>query len=176
MAAKAYVLRHTETGHLAASPHTWHFKEGKNMQVNRTSLTLSAVAIAAVLALSACDNAGQDQTAGQKVDAAINTMEKKADTVGAEMKEGMEAAKLGATKALDSAADTARDGAITTQINADLARDPELSALKINVDTMDGTVVLKGVAPNDAAKERAAAKAQAVTGVKKVDNQLRVGS
>jgi len=146
------------------------------MQSNRTNLTLSAVAIAAVLALSACDKAGQDQTAGQKVDAAISTMEKKADTVGTELKEGMATAKEGAAKAIDSAADTARDGAITTQINADLARDPELSAIKIDVDTMDGAVVLKGVAPNDSAKERAAAKALAVTGVKKVDNQLRVGS
>ncbi len=146
------------------------------MQATRTSLALSAVAIAAALALSACDKATQDQTAGQKVDAAISTMEKKADTAGAQMKEGMETAKVDASKAVDNAADTVRDGAITTQINADLARDPELSALKIDVDTMDGAVVLKGVAPTDAAKERAAAKALAVAGVKKVDNQLRVGS
>lgn len=150
------------------------------MQTNRSTLTLSAVAIAAVLALSACDNAAQDQTAGQNVDSAVSTMEQKADTVGAKMKEGMETAKETAKETagnvIDSATDTARDGAITTQINADLARDPELSALKIDVDTVDGTVVLKGVAPSDAAKERAAAKALAVAGVKKVDNQLHVGS
>ena len=86
------------------------------------------------------------------------------------------AAKDGAQTAMDNASDTARDAAITTQINADLARDPELSALKIDVDTTDGKVVLNGTAPNDAAKERAAAKALAVAGVTAVDNRLRVGS
>lgn len=145
------------------------------MYLYRSSLTLSVLAIAATLALSACDKPGQDRTAGQKVDAAIGTMEKKADTVGAEMKQGAEAAKQAAANVIDGAADKARDAAITTQINTDLARDPELSALKIDVDTVDGKVILHGAAPNVAAKERAATKAQAVAGVKSVDNQLRVG-
>lgn len=146
------------------------------MQKTHTRLTLTALACTAVLALAACDNRNTDQTAGQKVDAAISTMEKKADEVGADVKQGMEQAKDGAVTAMDSVSDKARDAAITTQINADLARDPELSALKIDVDTSDGKVVLKGTAPNDAAKERAAAKALAVAGVTAVDNQLRVGS
>lgn len=145
------------------------------MQKPQTRLTMTAIAFAAVLALGACDSGQPEQTAGQKVDAAINTMEKKADAVGTEVKQGAEAAKDGAVAAADSVADTARDAAITTQINADLARDPELSALKIDVDTTAGKVVLKGSAPNDAAKERAAAKALAVAGVTAVDNQLRVG-
>ncbi|MCZ4315210.1 BON domain-containing protein [Comamonadaceae bacterium G21597-S1] len=138
--------------------------------------TMTAIACAALLALAACDNGAPEQTAGQKVDAAINTMEQKADAVGAEVKQGVETAKEGAQSAIDNASDTARDAAITTQINADLARDPELSALKIDVDTTDGKVVLKGSAPSDAARERAAAKALAVAGVTAVDNQLRVGS
>ncbi len=138
--------------------------------------SLAALACAALLGLAACDKAGPTTTTGEKVDAAITTMEKKADTVAAEVKQGAEAVKSSATQAMDSAADKARDAAITTQINADLARDPELSALKIDVDTVAGKVVLKGSAPNDSARERAAAKAQAVSGVTQVDNQLRVGS
>lgn len=138
--------------------------------------TATAIACAAVLALAACDNRNGDQTAGQKVDAAIATVEKKADTVGADVKQGVEAAKDATAKAVDNAADMARDAAITTQIHADLARDPELSTLKIDVDTTQGKVVLKGTAPSDAARERAAAKALAVAGVVAVDNQLRVGS
>ncbi len=138
-------------------------------------LTMTAAACAAFLALAACDNKQPDQTAGQKVDATINAAEKKADAVGVQVKQGVEAAKDGAATAMDSAAAKARDAAITTQINADLARDPELSALKINVDTTDGKVVLMGSAPTDVARERAAAKALAVSGVTAVDNQLRVG-
>lgn len=157
-------------------------------------LTATALACAAMLTLAACDNrntdqtagagqpAGQavdrpaEQTAGQRVDSAISTMEQKADAVGTEMKQGVEAAKDGAAAAIDTATQTARDAAITTQINADLARDPELSALKINVDTSNGKVVLKGTAPTATAKDRAAAKAMAVAGVIAVDNQLRVDS
>jgi hypothetical protein len=145
------------------------------MQYPTTRASVITIACAAVLALAACENRQTNQSAGQKVDAAINTMEKKADAVGAEVKQGVEAAKDATAKAVDSAADTARDAAITTQIHADLARDPELSTLKIDVDTTQGKVVLKGTAPTDAARERAAAKALAVAGVVAVDNQLRVG-
>ena len=147
------------------------------MQNHHFSLTLSTAAIAATLVLSACgDKPGPDTSAGQKVDAAISTMEKKAESVSADVKQGAEAVKEATTKAVDNAADMARDAAITTQVHADLARDPELSTLKINVDTIDGKVLLKGTAPNDAAKARAEAKALAVVGVVSVDNQLRVGS
>ena len=142
----------------------------------KTHLSLAALACATLLGLTACDKPSPQATTGEKVDAAINTMEKKADAVGAEVKQGMETAKDSAAKAMDTAADKARDAAITTQINADLARDPELSALKIDVDTVAGKVVLKGTAPNDAARDRAASSAQAVNGVVSVDNQLRVGS
>lgn len=141
---------------------------------HRTALT--ALACAAALALAACDNRSEEQTAGQKVDAAIATVEQKADAVGAEVREGVAAARDGAATAIDSASDAARDAAITTQIHADLARDPELSTLKIDVDTTDGKVVLTGTAPTDAARDRAAAKALAVAGVTAVDNRLRVGS
>ncbi len=145
------------------------------MLTSHKRTTMTAIACAALLTLAACDNGAPEQTAGQKVDTAIATVEQKADAVGTEVRQGVEAAKDGAQTAIDNASDTARDAAITTQINADLARDPELSALKIDVDTTDGKVVLKGSAPSDAARERAAAKAQAVAGVTSVDNQLRVG-
>lgn len=140
-----------------------------------TRLSLLALACATLLGLAACGKTNPDQTTGEKVDAAINTMEKKADTVGAEVKQGVEAAKDSATQAMDSTADKTRDAAITTQINADLARDPDLSALKIDVDTVAGKVVLKGTAPNDTARERATTLAKAVSGVTSVDNQLQVG-
>jgi osmotically-inducible protein OsmY len=66
------------------------------------------------------------------------------------------------------------DAAITASIKADLLRDPDLSVLRIDVDTRDGVVTLNGLAGNDAAKTRAARMAQSVKGVREVRNNLTV--
>jgi len=76
--------------------------------------------------------------------------------------------------AVDAAGDKVADASITTMVNAELAKDTQLSALKIDVDTVDGKVALKGEAPTATAKERAATLAQGVKGVKSVENQLQV--
>jgi osmotically-inducible protein OsmY len=59
-------------------------------------------------------------------------------------------------------------------VNAELAKDTELSALKINVDTSQGRVILRGSAPNEASRERATTLVARVDGVLGVDNQLTV--
>ena len=62
----------------------------------------------------------------------------------------------------------------TAKVNAALIGDPELSALKINVDTHGNVVTLNGEAPNQAAKDRAEDLAKAVEGVQSVNNLLTV--
>lgn len=64
------------------------------------------------------------------------------------------------------------DATITASIKAGLFRDRDLSALKIDVDTKDGVVTLDGLAPDEAAKRRAADIAQATRGVREVHNNL----
>jgi osmotically-inducible protein OsmY len=71
---------------------------------------------------------------------------------------------------------TVDDAAITASVSAGLAKDPDLSAIKINVDTKAGAVSLKGPAPTAAAKARAEEIAKGVQGVTSVDNQLEVRS
>lgn len=66
------------------------------------------------------------------------------------------------------------DAAITASVNASLAKDPDLSAMKIDVDTKSGVVTLSGPAPTAAAKDRATSLAQAVDGVAGVNNNLEV--
>jgi osmotically-inducible protein OsmY len=66
------------------------------------------------------------------------------------------------------------DTAITASIKTDLIKDPDLSALKIDVDTKDGVVTLNGLADNEAAKQRAEKMASAVKGVKEVRNFLTI--
>ena len=67
---------------------------------------------------------------------------------------------------------TLADAGITASIKADFLKDPDLSVLKIDVDTVDGVVTLNGLAGNAAARIRAERMAQAVKGVKEVRNFL----
>ena len=71
---------------------------------------------------------------------------------------------------------TVDDAAITASVSTALAKDPELSAVRIDVNTKGGAVSLRGPAPSAAAKARASEIAKAQTGVSSVDNQLEVRS
>ncbi|HYN60254.1 MAG TPA: BON domain-containing protein [Rubrivivax sp.] len=124
-------------------------------------LTISA-AVAAMLALSAC-NKRDDQSAGQTVDKGVASAK-------AEMKDAKEATKDAAA----NAGSAVTDAMITTKINAALVADDQLKAVKINVDTKDGKVVLTGVAPDAGSRDRATTMAKAVNGVVDVDNRLTV--
>ena len=61
-------------------------------------------------------------------------------------------------------------------MNAELAKDQTLSALRINVDTTSGHVVLRGTAPSTTARDHATTLAASVKGVNSVDNKLEVRS
>jgi osmotically-inducible protein OsmY len=68
------------------------------------------------------------------------------------------------------------DAAITTSIKTDLLKDPYLSAAKVEVDTEQGIVTLRGIAASDASRERAGHMAASIAGVRQVNNQLMVTS
>ena len=93
---------------------------------------------------------------------------------GADVKAAAADAKADASAAMAKAGDMLDDAGITASVKTDLAKDSELSALAINVDTKDGVVTLNGPAPNEAAKARAETIAKAAKGVKSVDNKLVV--
>jgi hyperosmotically inducible periplasmic protein len=118
-------------------------------------LTALATAAAATLSLAACNKPGEP-TVGQRVDGAVAETKQ----AGAEAADQMKAGAMDAT--------------ITTKINAALAADDKLSALKINVDTANGRVTLSGTAPDAASRDRATTLASAVEGVMSVDNRLAV--
>ena len=66
------------------------------------------------------------------------------------------------------------DAAITASVKTDLLKDPDLSVLKIDVDTKGGVVTLNGLAADEPARQRAEKMASAVKGVKEVRNFLVV--
>lgn len=66
------------------------------------------------------------------------------------------------------------DAAITASIKTDFLKDPDLSVLKIDVDTKAGVVTLNGLAADEPARQRAEKMANAVKGVREVRNFLVV--
>lgn len=146
---------------------------------------IGTLAAAAVLTLSACSRPQEDRTIGQQVDAALESTRAAATDAGQEIRqataglrqEGREMAetvRLEGRQAGAEAIDKVADAAITASVHADLAKDTELSALRIDVDTSNGHVTLHGTAPTEASRERASRIASTVDGVTSVSNQLVV--
>jgi osmotically-inducible protein OsmY len=133
-----------------------------------------AAAVLAMLSLGACNRNAEDRTVGQQVDSAVQSTKQAAHEAKQEVKEATAGISQEAKTAGAEASDKVADAAITASVNADLAKDNDLSALRIDVDTHNGHVTLKGTAPSEAAKERAARMAGNVRGVTSVDNQLIV--
>ncbi len=127
---------------------------------------LGSIVVGAAL-LSGCNRADDGRTTGQRVDAAIASTEKTTGELAADTKKAVD-------KAGRVVARTGKDISITAEVNAALARDEALSPLAINVDTENGHVLLKGSAPTDQDRERAATIAKATAGVVSVDNQLQI--
>lgn len=144
--------------------------------INQRSLTLAPLlaSLVAAVALVACNRAEEPRTAGQVLDQTVTQVENKAKEIGADMRAGGEKAADAVAAAGAQTADAVRDAAITLEVKAMLARDPGLSALRIDVDTANGQVALRGTAPTDAARERASQLANAVSGVIGVKNELSV--
>jgi len=143
-------------------------------------LAVSALA----LGLAACGKT-EEPTVGQRLDSAVEKTEQAAADARVKAESAMQSAETkmeqGAANAETTAKDAANtakgafdDATITAQVNAGLAKDPDLSALKINVDTVNGKVTLNGPAPSTVARDRAETIAKSVTGVTSVNNQLVV--
>ena len=143
-------------------------------------LAVSALA----LGLAACSKT-EEPTVGQRLDSAVEKTEQAAADarVKAEgamqraenkMEQGAASAEATAKDAANAAKGAMDDAAITAQVSAGLAKDPDLSAVKINVDTVNGKVTLNGPAPSTVARDRAETIAKGVSGVTSVSNQLVV--
>ncbi|MEO8020687.1 BON domain-containing protein [Polaromonas sp.] len=137
-------------------------------------LLATACSVALLLALTACNKQDGGKTVGQSVDSGIAKTEQAAKDAGNAMKDASKDAQVAGRKASTSVGEKIDDMTITAKVSGNLAQDPDLSAIKINVDTKDGVVTLNGPAPTAAAKDKATAIAKGVQGVSSVNNQLMV--
>jgi hyperosmotically inducible periplasmic protein len=127
---------------------------------SKSLLVMSSLAM--LLALGACDRL-ENSTVGRGTDSAADR------TAAAGRKAADETRTMGA-----AGASKVEDGVITSKVNAALASDKDLSAVKIDVDTKNGVVTLTGPAPSAAAPKHATELAKNVKGVSSVNNQLVV--
>lgn len=139
---------------------------------NRAQVVIATTAV--LLSLTACGQK-EEATVGQKIDGAMTSTEQAALQARQDMESTAADIKREGEQAVQSVTTAATDMAITTQVKAALAADDQLSALKIEVDTVQGVVSLTGPAPSAEAAERATTLAKAVEGVTEVQNKLVVG-
>lgn len=149
---------------------------------------LTASSLAALLALGACGERVADNNTTRTTDPVATTpatppvatetrqgtaasADNNTAVMGAPASSGTTASNAGTTLG-----DRVDDGQITARVNAGLAADSNLSAIRIDVDTKDGVVTLTGPVPNATAKERAEEIAKGVNEVKSVRNELTVSS
>ena len=148
----------------------------------KSTHTAAAIAVT-MLSLAACDRVTTEEVradtrqAGRQVeDAADRTTRALADMgdrLGPKVAAATEKTKEQLAVAGDKTRDALQgDGAITASIKASMLKDPDLSVLKIDVDTTDGVVVLNGLAKDGAAKARATKIAEGTKGVREVRNHL----
>src|SRR5258708_6080848 len=132
-----------------------------------TSLRAAVLATLAILALAGCDRDAGDRTVGQKLDHAIDRTQQKLAEAGDKTQAALTDAGESIAKAgdkiaqktgeaavavqeatvsgpvVDGMAQTGKamtDAAITASIKTDFLKDPDLSVLKIDVDTRGGVV------------------------------------
>ena len=140
------------------------------------------------------EEAGKDfDAAGQQIkegaEQAGDAIQRGADKVGAEVgpaarqageaiQEGAEQAgaalERGAARVEAEVGPVARDASITAKVKAKLIADPEVNALHIDVDTLDGRVTLSGKVASEDLKAEAEKLASRTEGVKEVVNMLQV--
>ncbi len=138
------------------------------MKANNTPLAAIAL-VAAVTLLSACEK--KTTTVNDTAPGSTSTT---TSTTTVAPSQAASNAMAATASAMDKAGDAAGDAMITGKVKTALIADPDVKALKIDVDTKNGMVSLTGTADSAAHSDKAKSVAQAVQGVKSVDNQLTV--
>jgi hyperosmotically inducible protein len=153
--------------------------------MNQRLMTLTAIgAVAASLGIAGCSPRDRQQAA-DTTDRTMAQSDQKARDMGQDARQSADRAKQETREAAQDAksatsdagakiGDKVADAVITTTVKAEIAKDSSLSAMRINVDTDSGRVILRGTAPSSQAREHATALASGVKGVVSVDNQLTV--
>ena len=137
------------------------------MQTNRTPIALVSILAAAAL-LAACEK--KTTTVTDTPGSTTATTQSTTVTPSPAMDKAASATERGMAKAGEAIG----DAAITGKVKTALIADPDVKALKIDVDTKDNVVTLNGSADTKAHADKAVTIAKGIEGVKSVENRLSV--
>jgi len=146
--------------------------------MNVRSITLGAAVVLALGGLSGCNRDADNMNAPTNPDSTTTApvtppATPPADTTTTAPPMTAPAPAPGAD-ADRSAGQTVDDAGVTAKVKAALLAESGVDGTKINVDTFNGRVTLKGEVPNQGQIDRAMQVAKGIEGVKEVDNRLTV--
>lgn len=150
-------------------------------------------ALAALLAAGAAAQLACTERQVERADAELEAADAKAeeqarelgtraDEAGRRLEEGLERGAENVERSLEKAAreiepiarDVLDDAEISVRVKARLAADPDVKALHIDVDTVDGRVTLNGKVESAHQREEAEDLARRTPGVREVVNLIQV--
>jgi hyperosmotically inducible protein len=146
--------------------------ERKKHMLNSQRLILMSVLVAFAVG-SACTPQAEERTKEVTEDVKDKAQESAEETKD-KTKEIAEEVADKSKQILSATGEAISDGWITAKIKAKFADETLLKDSKINVDTSDRVVTLKGTVASPAAKERAATIAGGTEGVARVVDELMV--
>lgn len=135
---------------------------------------LIGISMLLVAGLAACDKPGPAETAGKKMDETADAAGQKLDKAADKVEEAVDKATQKLGEKSDKAGVAMDDAEITAKVKAAVFSEPGLKTLKISVDTVKGVVTLTGSVESQSSFDRVKALAEAVAGVKEVENHLQV--
>ena len=148
------------------------------MRTNRTPVALVSMLAAAAL-LAACEKKTttvNDTSPGSTSSTTTTTVTPSptASDAMAATTNAMDKAASATERGMAKAGEAMGDAAITGKVKTALIADPDVKALKIDVDTKDNVVTLNGTADTQANADKAVTIAKGIDGVKSVDNRLTI--
>lgn len=144
------------------------------MNMNGRSLTITAAVLVALAALGGCSR-DEDKVTTSPETTAPPPAPAPAVEAPVSPPAGITATTPPAGDTMDrTAGQTVDDAGVTAKVKAALMSESGVDGLKINVDTFNGRVTLKGDVPNQGQVDKAGQIARGVEGVKDVDNRLSV--
>jgi hyperosmotically inducible protein len=144
-----------------------------NPSLRRALFSVSIGTIASVGLLAGCEQK-TTTTSPDGTSTTTTTVKNPAPETTAAVKSAANEMKADASRAADKAGTVIEDSAITAKVKTALLADPDVKGMKIDVDTKNGVVTLKGTADKSANRDRAVAIAKDTGGVKAVEDQLVV--
>ena len=133
------------------------------MNSSRTILGIASLSLIFTLGLTACEQDGTAEKAGQKIDRAAENMGEK-----------MNEARDSFDRRAERTGDYLGEASITGKIRAGILSDSSIKVSQLNIDTTNGAVKLSGTVDSQQSIDRITAIAHDVDGVKSVTSDLTV--